>query len=824
LKTKISKLLTTLVTALLIISIAIIPMQVQAQEEPHGGVGNGYEGPSTAPSNVTPNIQVITTAYLALRPNPIGVGQSLLINVWITPPPSADRYMNGFVVTITKPDGSIDTIKLNSYVADGTSWSEYKVDQAGTWKIKFDFIGEYFPAGNYSNGALISTRTGTEYASSMYYQPSTSGEESLTVQQDMVASYPPAALPTGYWTRPISPENREWYTISGPYPWPFTNWGQDWMGPWVTGPTSAHIVWNKVLTIGGITGGDTGATSLTTTPGYPTVIYAGRAYQTYSKPGVGSVAACYDIRTGQVFYEKPIDQGGVTPVIVSYIEPSKTGIGAVVNPTYELLSGTIANGGYRQLGAQLIKIDPLTGSVTTNVTCLSGTFYNGHFVLSVQTNNTAAGNRLINWTTAGTSSNFTSRIISNTTFALTSLPALCDFELSIGVVINRFQEGSIYGGNLVAVSLQTGNVVWNITTGTETPYNGGCASIDNGKLAVCFEDRFWNCYDLRTGKLLWKSELLEFPWGDFWSYDASSWNGMIYAGSYVGMVAFDWNTGKIVWQTKAYSAPFETPYNGEQAFHSATIVADGKLYSYSDEHTATQPLTRGWKWYCWNATTGEEIWSIKGWNSDARTFSGSVSDGYLAAADQYSGTLQVFGIGQSATTITASPKISALGDKVLLEGTVLDQSPAQPDTPCVSKDSMALQMEYLHMQTPIDGIWHNQTITGVPVSLDTVDPNGNAVHIADITTDGYSGTFGYAWKPEISGQYTVTATFLGDDSYGSSFATTYANVGEAPAPTATIVPLEKATDYTMTIVASAIAVIIAVAIVGAILMASVRKR
>ena len=50
-----------------------------------------------------------------------------------------------------------------------------------------------------------------------------------------------------------------------------------------------------------------------------------------------------------------------------------------------------------------------------------------------------------------------------------------------------------------------------------------------------------------------------------------------------------------------------------------------------------------------------------------------------------------------------------------------------------------------------------------------------------VTSDGYSGTFACNWKPDIAGQYTITATFMGDDSYGSSFATTYVNVVEAPA-------------------------------------------
>ena len=83
----------------------------------------------------------------------------------------------------------------------------------------------------------------------------------------------------------------------------------------------------------------------------------------------------------------------------------------------------------------------------------------------------------------------------------------------------------------------------------------------------------------------------------------------------------------------------------------------------------------------------------------------------------------------------------------MIKGTVLDNSPAQPGTPCVSKDSMTTQMEYLHMQHPIDGVDHNATITGVPVSIDAVDPNGNYIHIGDTTTDGYSGTFGFTWTP-----------------------------------------------------------------------------
>ncbi|MEM2098375.1 MAG: hypothetical protein QXU99_01325, partial [Candidatus Bathyarchaeia archaeon] len=146
-------------------------------------------------------------------------------------------------------------------------------------------------------------------------------------------------------------------------------------------------------------------------------------------------------------------------------------------------------------------------------------------------------------------------------------------------------------------------------------------------------------------------------------------------------------------------------------------------------------------------------------------------------------------------------------------GSVLDLSPAQRGTPCVAKESMTGWMEYLHMQHAIPA-----EVKGVPVSLDAVDPNGNFVHIGDVVTDGMSGTFGFTWKPEIPGQYKVTATFMGDDSYGSSYATTYVSVTEAPPATATPEPPQAPPDYTLTIIGSALMVIIAVAIVGVLIL------
>jgi hypothetical protein len=199
---------------------------------------------------------------------------------------------------------------------------------------------------------------------------------------------------------------------------------------------------------------------------------------------------------------------------------------------------------------------------------------------------------------------------------------------------------------------------------------------------------------------------------------------------------------------------------------------------------------------------------------------GAIADGYLTIFSS-DGYMYVYGKGKSATTVTASPKTIANGASVLIEGTVLDQSPAQPSTPCVSKESMGTWMEYLHKQLPIDGIYHNVTVTGVPVRLLAIDSDGTVIDIGTATSD-VSGTFGYAWTPPKEDIYKITATFAGDDSYGSSWAETHVSVGPAPAatPTPTAQP-QAAPDNTGTIIGTGIAIIIAVVIATILIL---RKR
>jgi hypothetical protein len=282
----------------------------------------------------------------------------------------------------------------------------------------------------------------------------------------------------------------------------------------------------------------------------------------------------------------------------------------------------------------------------------------------------------------------------------------------------------------------------------------------------------------------------------------------------------------MVWRFIAPAPPFETPYNdgngtATYSFNGGGFVADGKLYTYNTEHTPSYPRTRGWRLFCIDAMTGVGIWNITSGMTP-----GAVADGYLVNLNSEDGFTYSFGKGPSATTVTASPKSSLQGGQVLIEGTVLDQSPSQPDTPCVSADSMTTQMEYLHMQLPIGGIWGNATLTGVPVILQAIDPNGNTVDIGTTTTNGYYGTFSFPWTPDIEGSYTIMAYFAGDDAYGSSGGATSIVVGapssSSPTPTTSgnSGDSENSTLTTITI-GMGIAIIVAIAIATILIL---RKR
>ena len=833
-----------------------------------------YVGPLKAGD--TPNATEYdgtTRAALSFRPTTIGVGQSLLVNLWITPAgPSNDVFVpeGGYVITITKPDGKQDVIKIRSEPATFANYFEYVPDQVGTWTLQFSFIGAFFPAGQYYNGVIVTNSSGSHYSVSTYYKPSSTPVQNLTVQQDMVFSWP-LTLPTDYWYRPASMNNRGWWPILGA--WPGTgyvgyndpNWDTLYpdttkqynsvasFTPYVQAPNTAHVLWKQLGALAGLIGGPAKQYGQTGSPGTPSVIYAGRCYQTMTVPINGvptSCAVCYDLRTGEQYYAIPTasPSNGMTPSYVAYVNPvpnTATIAGEEIGSStwsVELLSIS---------GSRLYKINAFTGALSGNFSIAplsGGTFHNqiGGYVLNVQDLGAAAANatggryRLINWTTRGTLANLTitgagagTRIVSNTSYARSSLPSYLDFENDIGADTPSTRSRGPFADERWFMRtefyrLSTGALLYNLTTNEfdtqyqDIIYHPSPTMIDHGKIATWAAGGYYVIFDGLKGTWF-RSEKTDYPWsltGGFGAYAIASAYGMVYRFAYNYVYAFNWTDGKMVWKYSAPTyAPFESPYedaNGTEvySFNGGCTIVDGKMYIVNTEHTPTYPLTRGWGLHCINITDGSLLWKL-----DNPITPGAFADGYEVAANSWDGYMYVIGKGQSATTVTALPRVIANGAGVGIEGTVLDQSPAQAGTPCVSKDSMSQQMEYLHLSQPIGGIWNNVTVLGVPVTLTAIDENGTAYGLGTATSNGYSGVYSLAWTPPAEGKYEIIATFAGDDSYGSSMSTTAVTVGPAPAPIT--FPEQKTVevpDYTMAIIAAVIVMIIALAIATVLIL------
>jgi hypothetical protein len=212
-------------------------------------------------------------------------------------------------------------------------------------------------------------------------------------------------------------------------------------------------------------------------------------------------------------------------------------------------------------------------------------------------------------------------------------------------------------------------------------------------------------------------------------------------------------------------------------------------------------MWRGEKLHVINAEGGGLDWSIAGWFISHGNI---VADGYFVGLNGYDNQLYCFGKGPSATTVTVTPKIATTGSKVLIEGTVTDQSTAQKGTACVAKESMTPWMEYLHMQKPMP-----THVTGVPVKLSAHKTDGSSIEIGTVMSDNTG--FKMEWTPPDDNLYTIIATFEGTESYGSSYASTALSAGAAQStPTGSTNGSSAPID--LYIIVATIVIIIAIAI------------
>ena len=118
------------------------------------------------------------------------------------------------------------------------------------------------------------------------------------------------------------------------------------------------------------------------------------------------------------------------------------------------------------------------------------------------------------------------------------------------------------------------------------------------------------------------------------------------------MYAYDLATGKTAW-TYNLADPYNEPVTGNYWWGWITLIADGKIYVGTVEHSAENPLPRGAPQICINATDGTEIWRVNGMFRDTRWGgNGVIGDSIIGTMDTYDQRVYAIGKGPSQTTVS----------------------------------------------------------------------------------------------------------------------------------------------------------------------------
>ena len=771
---------------------------------------------------------------LAVNPNPTGVDQTVDVIIWGQPiPPGSGEVFHDFTVTITKPSGTTQTLGPIDSWAVGAQVIRYTPTELGDYTFQLNYPGDYFASEDQT------------------YVGGQSPITTLTVQEDPIPGMPTTPLPE-YIDGIVNTENREWSGIVGSwmmtyYDSTYTGYGDSGGGynPYSTAPRSAHIRWAIPATTGGLPGGTTGSDG----------VYSGLSYSSFGNPPIimhnklyvntnptlghfrtaaGEGMACYDLQTGEKLWSR--NDGGIThgQHFRSYA-PGRTGVFSFLwdldasnnrwevydpfNGRLEMIFENVTKQGTQWWWEDAVMYGPngdlyvyiLDGYANELTMWNSTKAFWGNGILRIG----GDGVERFQWSTSGFAGEGVLETIYNWEEGIEWTVTIPDrnvgwhtpysiFGISDDVIIAKSGTAGNWIDWEMGYDINTGTEIWaaDITKSVQSFYS----SVGEG-VAAAFDltTRTWTGKNIKTGAVLWETEPADYPWGTYGSYGSTIAEGKLFHGNFDGhLYAYDIETGAVNWKFYSGDSGIETVM-GTWPFWFGPLVADGVVFAGTGEETPTQPLTRGNRVFAIDTETGEEIWHIAGYMSLK-----AVAEGVLIGYNGYDSQIYCFGKGPSATTVTAPKTEVTHGQKMVIEGTVTDQSAGAMGTPAISDEDMGDWMEYLYMQKPFP-----TNAKGVDVSIDVIDSNGNFRNIGTATSDT-SGTYSLVWEPDIPGMYSVIATFAGSESYASSFASTNFYVEEAlvtPPPEATPAPM---TDTY--VVGTGIAVIAAIAVVALLLL------
>jgi outer membrane protein assembly factor BamB len=818
----------------------------------------------------TPAWNIPSFAYLAAQPSPVGVGQRVQVYMWVDAPLASaaegnDIRRHDYTLTITKPDG----VKITEtwpviYDTTGVQYYTFTPDQVGKYSLLFEYKGQVFTW----NTTAVRAWNGDVFL------PDSATTEVIVQQEPLITpvlSYP---LPTEYWTRPIEGQNTDWWTISSNWlnP-PFIRIGDsgtqgavsacDTQGgygryqPDGTAPNSPHIMWTKPLQDGGVVGGaDYNVLGKTYYMGgsynvrfTEAIVMYGRLY--YQAPwgnsGTGGDYICVDLRTGQEIWRiNATTVNSVGKPVSGYLY------------SYDMMNqhGIIPNGLLFTLNYGRA-YDPMTGRILDlNITNVpSGVAVAGSQGEVLRYVYNSAGRWLAEWNSSKVFTVETSGTIDAGT------AARYDWNITLSTLgsgswtINRhilpdklmlLTQGS-FGGprdpqpgmNISAISLKQGSIgqiLWTkyypVAPNNETRK---IMAIDEGAGTFVCQDKEslrLTAFSLVDGSQVWTVEPNDANWDTMRCTSLGAY-GNLYVSGFDGILhCYSMKNGTLLWTYgnggagNSTYAGLETAWGHYPIF--VDVIADGKIYLGTTEHSPDSPFYKGSLNRAIDAYTGREIWTMAGWGTGMYVGqSNLVADGYYVYWNCYDSQIYSIGKGPSSMTIETPKAAIELGKSLIISGAITDISAGTKQNaqvarfpngvPAVSDESMSAWMEYVYMQKPLP-----TNVTGVPVTISVADANGNFREIG-VTTSDSKGFYSLQWKPDIEGKFTVYASFVGSESYWPSNAVSAFAVD--PAPT-TPIPSQAVTTTAADVylLPGIIAIIVSIAIVGAMIMLMLRKR
>jgi hypothetical protein len=787
-------------------------------------------------------------AYLSATPSPIGVNQIALVTYRVDQPAygavSLSGHFNGTSVTITKPDNKTET-KLNLAMdATSSGWFQYTPTVPGTYYFQM-----HFPENKYWINTTGTQTQWTYSADDSEMVPLVVQQEPVQYYADsppLPTGYwqrPVYGENKGWYQVADNWLMKDYDQVSRSFA------GTPAFAQYSSGPQSAHILWNKPVIPGGIAGGPLGDTDFYTGVSYEqhfeAMICNGMLfYAEHGLTGATSIGTRFiNLFTGEdyplmywpnasiafaqiVNTNNPNEHGAIPYLVVQQgggfgggdtswqfyeflpdmqQQPrlcfTLSGLGGLLSyttfgPQGELLSyNTGGNSTHRWLamfnssravlGLTFAMLETWSPSGTINASrptggsATSGAQAQSHSpFMGIEWNVTFPKPTTSTLNPTVRQLNVKEGWLLMTATDSSGFPYVYyDVGFNIGQIL-KLRSGGTYPDSIVPTFAMNRTMIHDI----HDRVSNNLAS--NSYIRYDEGEEVWYCFDMATGNQKWATTPIDNAWQLFSRNYEIAYNKLITTGFDGHVRAYSMDDGTLLWDYYKGSSGFENAY-GTYPEYAGFAIADHTVYTTADEHSSDGILWRGSQLWAINTETGNLTFKINGMYRHP-----IVADGIVVALNSYDGQVYAFGRGPSKTTVTAPQTVVSLGTKVMIAGTVTDQTPQWKDTPAIADESMGKWMEYMAMQKVIPG-----DAKGVNVTLTANDPNGNTVPIGTVTSD-IAGNYGIMWEPEVPGQYQIIATFAGSESYGSSFGTTYLGVGPAAAavsPTATPTPTPTVT-------------------------------